>query len=57
MDPLHTEHGLSESEAAAAAQRLIDDWASRPVRPHPTSWRDHTEPLALGTVTGWIASI
>ncbi|MFF5893847.1 hypothetical protein ACFY72_34525 [Streptomyces globisporus] len=49
MDPLHTQHGLPESEAAAEAQRLIDDWASRPVRHHPTSFRDPIAPPAFGT--------
>ncbi|MEU8598417.1 hypothetical protein AB0D07_32760 [Streptomyces globisporus] len=48
MDPLHTQHGLNESEAAAEAQRLLDDWASRPVRHHPTSFRDETKPPAFG---------
>ncbi|MGW6466030.1 hypothetical protein [Streptomyces rubiginosohelvolus] len=49
MDPLHTQHGLNESEAAAEARRLLEDWASRPVRHHPTSFRDKTEPPAFGT--------
>ncbi|MFD4833340.1 hypothetical protein ACFWPV_26310 [Streptomyces uncialis] len=49
MDPLHTRHGLPESEAAAEARRLIDDWAARPVRHHPTSFRDDTQPPTCGT--------
>ncbi|MBP5880719.1 hypothetical protein QA995_43035 [Streptomyces scabiei] len=49
MDPLNTQHGMPESEAAAEARRLIDDWASKPVRHHPTSFRDETEPPAFGT--------
>ncbi|MFI7501845.1 hypothetical protein ACIBVL_25850 [Streptomyces sp. NPDC049687] len=40
---------MPESEAAAEARRLIDDWASKPVRHHPTSFRDETEPPAFGT--------
>ncbi|MFF0087820.1 hypothetical protein ACFYR1_50700 [Streptomyces canus] len=48
MDPLNTQHGMPESEAAAEARRLIDDWASKPVRHHPTSFRDDTEPPAFG---------
>ncbi|MER7750260.1 hypothetical protein ABT013_33890 [Streptomyces bacillaris] len=49
MDPLNTQHGMPESEAAAEARRLIDAWAARPVRHHPTSFRDETEPPAFGT--------
>ncbi|MEU2147859.1 MULTISPECIES: hypothetical protein [Streptomyces albovinaceus subgroup] len=49
MDPLHTQHGMPESEAAAEARRLIDAWAAQPVRQHPTSFRDETEPPAFGT--------
>ncbi|GAA2638604.1 hypothetical protein [Streptomyces axinellae] len=49
MDPLDTQYGMPESEAAADARRLIDDWASNPVRHHPTSFRDDTEPPAFGT--------
>ncbi|MFG3398582.1 hypothetical protein [Streptomyces parvus] len=48
MDPLHTQYGLSESEASAEAQRLIDNWASRPVRHHPTSFRDPITSPAYG---------
>ncbi|MGW7645425.1 hypothetical protein [Streptomyces bobili] len=48
MDPLNTQHGMPESEAAAEARRLIDDWAARPVRHHPTSFRDDTQPPAYG---------
>ncbi|WP_327749868.1 hypothetical protein [Streptomyces europaeiscabiei] len=49
MDPLHnTQSGMPESEAAAEARRLIDSWASQPVRHHPTSFRDDTEPPAYG---------
>ncbi|MBB6081008.1 hypothetical protein HNR57_006959 [Streptomyces paradoxus] len=39
---------MPASEAAAEARRLIDDWASKPVRHHPTSFRDHTEPPVYG---------
>ncbi|MFB7852807.1 hypothetical protein ACFC34_38140 [Streptomyces sp. NPDC056053] len=50
MDHLHTpQSGLPESEAAAEARRLIDDWAARPVRHHPTSFRDDTELPPIGT--------
>ncbi|MFJ6054713.1 hypothetical protein [Streptomyces sp. NPDC092307] len=49
MDPLHTQSGMPESEAAAEARRLIDDWAARPVPHHPTSFRDDTAPPAFGT--------
>ncbi|MCF3132465.1 hypothetical protein [Streptomyces olivochromogenes] len=51
MDPLHAQHGMPESgsEAAAEARRLIDDWASKPVQHHPTSFRDDTQPPAFGT--------
>ncbi|MFB6860837.1 hypothetical protein ACFCZQ_09915 [Streptomyces virginiae] len=49
MDPLHTQHGMPESEAAAEARRLIDDWAAKPVHHHPTSFRDDTAPPAFGT--------
>ncbi|MGW2109502.1 hypothetical protein [Streptomyces sp. NPDC001948] len=50
MDPLHsTQSGMPESEAAAEARRLIDNWASKPVHHHPTSFRDDTEPPAIGT--------
>ncbi|MFF4534092.1 hypothetical protein ACFY1P_33085 [Streptomyces sp. NPDC001407] len=49
MDPLNAQSGMPESEAAAEARRLIDDWASKPVRHHPTSFRDDTEPPAFGT--------
>ncbi|MFJ6785578.1 hypothetical protein [Streptomyces yangpuensis] len=50
MDPLHTsQFGLPESEAAAEARRLLDEWAGKPVRHHPTSFRDDTEPPAFGT--------
>ncbi|MFG3499327.1 hypothetical protein [Streptomyces sp. NPDC047928] len=50
MDPLHTtQSGLPESEAAAEARRLLDEWAGKPVRQHPTSYRDDTVPPAFGT--------
>lgn len=50
MDPLHhTQPGMPESEAAAEARRLLDDWASKPVRHHPTAFRDDTQPPAFGT--------
>ncbi|MFG3532760.1 hypothetical protein ACGF8B_39530 [Streptomyces sp. NPDC047917] len=51
MDPLRTQSqsGMPESEAAAEARRLIDNWASTPVHHHPTSFRDDTEPPAFGT--------
>ncbi|GAA2500901.1 hypothetical protein GCM10010406_41820 [Streptomyces thermolineatus] len=50
MDPLNTtQSGLPESEAAAEARRLLDEWAGKPVRHHPTSFRDDTEPPAFGT--------
>ncbi|MEU2564854.1 hypothetical protein ABZ626_36815 [Streptomyces longispororuber] len=49
MDPLHTSNGMPESEAAAEARRLIEEWADKPVRHHPTSFRDDTEPPAFGT--------
>ncbi|MEE1943054.1 hypothetical protein V1L54_27230 [Streptomyces sp. TRM 70361] len=49
MDPLTTQSGMPESEAAAEARRLIDNWASKPVHHHPTSFRDDTEPPAFGT--------
>ncbi|MFL3870568.1 hypothetical protein LT966_28705 [Streptomyces griseobrunneus] len=48
MDPLHTRHGMPESEASAEARRLIDAWAAQPVRHHPTSFRDETEPPTFG---------
>ncbi|MCP9213307.1 hypothetical protein [Streptomyces cucumeris] len=50
MDPLNgTQSRMPESEAAAEARRLLDEWAARPVRHHPTSFRDATEPPAFGT--------
>ncbi|MEV7471524.1 hypothetical protein AB0O20_34270 [Streptomyces kronopolitis] len=50
MGPLrNTQSGMPESEATAEARRLLDDWAARPVRHHPTSFRDETEPPAFGT--------
>ncbi|MEV5080417.1 hypothetical protein AB0K74_16820 [Streptomyces sp. NPDC056159] len=49
MDPQHTQYGMPESEAAAEARRLIDDWAGKPVQHHPTSFRDDTKPPAFGT--------
>ncbi|RPK32244.1 hypothetical protein EES39_39090 [Streptomyces sp. ADI92-24] len=50
MDPLHhTQPGMPESEAAAEARRLLDDWAGKPVRHHPTAFRDDTQPPAIGT--------
>ncbi|MCZ7430113.1 hypothetical protein [Streptomyces sp. WMMC1477] len=50
MDPMHTtQSGMPESEAAAEARRLIDDWASKPVHHHPTAYRDDTAPPAFGT--------
>ncbi|MFD5398572.1 hypothetical protein ACFWJW_30725 [Streptomyces sp. NPDC127097] len=50
MDPLNnTQSGMPESEAAAEARRLIDDWATKPVRHHPTSFRDDTQPPTFGT--------
>ncbi|WP_431983122.1 hypothetical protein [Streptomyces qinglanensis] len=49
MEPLRIQHGMPESEAAAEARRLIDDWASTPVRHHPTAFRDDTQPPAFGT--------
>jgi hypothetical protein len=49
MDPLNTQHGMPESEAAAEARRLLDEWAGKPVRHHPTSFRDDTETPAFGT--------
>ncbi|MGQ7754866.1 hypothetical protein ACUN29_41695 (plasmid) [Streptomyces sp. WC2508] len=49
MNPLRTQTGMPESEAAAEARRLIDNWASTPVRHHPTSFRDDTEPPTFGT--------
>ncbi|WP_420082590.1 hypothetical protein ACN6AT_36775 (plasmid) [Streptomyces sp. JL4002] len=49
MDPLHTQSGMPESEAAAEARRLIDDWAAKPVHQHPTSFRDDTATPAFGT--------
>ncbi|MFJ1751177.1 hypothetical protein ACIOJD_33855 [Streptomyces sp. NPDC088116] len=50
MDPLNTtQSGMPESEAAAEARRLLDEWASKPVRHHSTSFRDDTEPPAFGT--------
>ncbi|MGW5098181.1 hypothetical protein ACWEQ1_32220 [Streptomyces nodosus] len=50
MDPLNsTQFGMPESEAAAEARRLLDEWAGKPVRHHPTSFRDDTEPPAFGT--------
>ncbi|MET9847901.1 hypothetical protein [Streptomyces ossamyceticus] len=48
MDPKHNPNGLSESEAAAEARRLIEEWADKPVRHHPTSFRDETEPPTYG---------
>lgn len=68
MDPLNTQHGMPESEAAAEARRLIDDWASKPVIHHPTSFRDDTAPPVFGstppvpqpdqrTVPAWAAGI
>ncbi|KNE83380.1 hypothetical protein AB0B04_19600 [Streptomyces xinghaiensis] len=49
MDPMNTtQSGMPESEAAAEARRLLDAWAGRPVRHHPTSFRDDTEPPAFG---------
>nr|WP_168723221.1 hypothetical protein [Streptomyces sp. SAT1]ANO42811.1 hypothetical protein A8713_036840 [Streptomyces sp. SAT1] len=49
MDFLHTQSAMPESEAAAEARRLLDEWAGKPVRHHPTSFRDDTEPPAFGT--------
>jgi hypothetical protein len=49
MDPQHTQYGMPESEAAAEARRLIDDWASQPVRHHPTTIRDDSPVPAFGT--------
>lgn len=49
MDPKDTQYGMPESEAAAEARRLIDEWASKPVQHHPTSFRDDTKPPAFGT--------
>lgn len=50
MDPLNTtQSGMPESEAAAEARRLLDEWAGKPVRHHPTSFRDDTETPAFGT--------
>ncbi|MFD9794235.1 hypothetical protein ACFWXK_25165 [Streptomyces sp. NPDC059070] len=50
MDPQHTtQSGMRESEAAAEARRLLQEWAGKPVRHHPTSFRDDTEPPAFGT--------
>jgi hypothetical protein len=50
MDPQHnTQSGMPESEAAAEARRLIDDWAANPVRHHATAFRDDTKPPAFGT--------
>ncbi|MFD8725608.1 hypothetical protein ACFV2H_48655 [Streptomyces sp. NPDC059629] len=49
MEPQHTQYGMPESEAAAEARRLIDDWAGKPVQHHPTAFRDDTEPPAFGT--------
>ncbi|KPI19729.1 hypothetical protein OV450_7832 [Actinobacteria bacterium OV450] len=50
MDPLNsTQSAMPESEAAAEARRLIDDWAARPVPHHLTSFRDDTAPPAFGT--------
>ncbi|MEU7384168.1 MULTISPECIES: hypothetical protein [unclassified Streptomyces] len=50
MDPLNTtQSGMPESEAAAEARRLLDEWAGKPVRHHPTSFRDDTEPPAFGS--------
>ncbi|MGV9342871.1 hypothetical protein [Streptomyces sp. NPDC003688] len=48
MDRQHINHGMTESEAAAEARRLIDEWRDNPVRHHPTSFRDDTEPPAYG---------
>ncbi|WP_030554200.1 hypothetical protein [Streptomyces exfoliatus] len=48
MNPLHTQHGMPESEAAAEARRLLDNWASKPAF-HPTSFRDDTALPAFGT--------
>jgi hypothetical protein len=50
MDPLNTtQSGMPESEAAAEARRLLDEWAGKPVRHHPTSFCDDTETPAFGT--------
>lgn len=60
--------GMPESEAAAEARRLLDEWAARPVHHHPTSYRDDTKPPTVGTaqpvpqpdhriVPGWAAGI
>jgi hypothetical protein len=50
MDPLNTtQSAMPESEAAAEARRLLDEWAGKPVRHHPTAFRDDTEPPAFGT--------
>ncbi|MER5781275.1 hypothetical protein ABT104_06035 [Streptomyces mobaraensis] len=49
MDPLNsTQSDMPESEAAAEARRLLEEWAGKPVRHHPTSFRDDTEPPAFG---------
>ncbi|MFE9481198.1 hypothetical protein ACFYNM_21650 [Streptomyces spororaveus] len=47
MAPQHTQHGMPESEAEA--RRLIDEWAGKPVRHHPTSIRDDSPVPAFGT--------
>ncbi|MFJ4007736.1 hypothetical protein ACIPWL_30390 [Streptomyces sp. NPDC090023] len=52
MDPLNTtQSGLPESEAAAEARRLLDEWAGKPVRHHPTSFRDDTDLPAFGSTS------
>ncbi|MEU2730560.1 hypothetical protein ABZ650_22875 [Streptomyces griseoviridis] len=48
MDPMNTtQSGLPESESEA--RRLLDEWAGKPVRHHPTSFRDDTEPPSFGS--------
>ncbi|MEU0034666.1 hypothetical protein [Streptomyces sp. NPDC006333] len=51
MDPKHTRDGLPESEAAAEARRLIEDWAraSDQIRQGPTSFRDPSPVPAYGS--------
>ncbi|WP_372412050.1 hypothetical protein [Streptomyces luteireticuli] len=48
MDPLHTQHGLPESEAATEAHRLIAE-AYRPEPQFPTSYRDDSLVPAYGS--------
>ncbi|MFE3074168.1 hypothetical protein [Streptomyces sp. NPDC059247] len=50
MDPQQTtQSGMPESEAAAEARRLLDEWAAQPGRQHPTSYRNDSMPPSFGT--------